>query len=200
MPLMPDAPKRCWYCEREMTIETIRVECAYCGADVARVYEWLDALDAARAEAERWRDENEMLYRRIERLEAKVARQRVMLTRLQAAIERRATGDWVEATRRAMADEVVERYVREADVALDEAERWRQKYEALRAGVEQILKQIEAAPKPEEFIPTNPDEMMTELLYAMRGGKGHNKGFANGLWVAGMMLRGLLSEAGGGDT
>ena len=80
-----------------------------------------------------------------------------------------------------------------------EAERWRKRYEALRAGVERILKEIEAAPKPEEFIPTNPDEMMAELLYAMRSGKGHNKGFADGLWVSGMMLRGLLAEAGGGD-
>src|SRR5690606_27962164 len=77
-------------------------------------------LAAARAEAEPLRDENERLYRRIERLEGKLARQRVMLTRLQAAIERRATGDWVEATRRALADEIVERHVREADAALDE--------------------------------------------------------------------------------
>jgi len=63
---MPDVPKRCWYCEREMTIETIRVECAYCGADVARAYEWLDALDAARAEAERWRKKYEALRAEVE--------------------------------------------------------------------------------------------------------------------------------------
>jgi len=179
---MPDVPKRCWYCEREMTIESIRVECAYCGADVDRAYEWLNALDAARAEAERLRAENEMLYRRIERLEAKVARQRVMLTRLQAAIERRATGDWVEATRRAMADEVVERYVREADAALDEAERWRQKYEALRAGVERVIKDLRAAFR-EAFATPSP----------------YHDGAAEAYYKAEQMVRRVLSEAGGGD-
>src|SRR5690606_14084653 len=92
----------------------------------------------------------------------------------------------------------IKRLEKQLAAALAEAERWRKQYEALRAGVELILKQIETAPKPEEFIPTNQDEMMTELIYAMKGGKGHNKGFANGLWVAGMMLRGLLAEAGGG--
>jgi len=179
---MPDVPKRCWYCEREMTIETIRVECAYCGADVDRAYEWLNALDAARAEAERWRDENEMLYRRIERLEAKVARQRVMLTRLQAAIERRATGDWVEATRRAMDDEVVERYVREADAALDEAERWRQKYEALRAGVERVIKDLRAA-----------------FRQAYSTASPYHDGASEAYYDAEQMVRRVLSEAGGGD-
>lgn len=139
-------------------------------------------LDAARAEAERWRDENEMLYHRIERLEAKVARQRVMLTRLQAAIERRATGDWVEATRRAMTDEVVERYVREADVALDEAEHWRQKYEALRAGVERVIQDLRAAFR-EAFATPSP----------------YHDGASEAYYKAEQMVRRVLSEAGGGD-
>src|SRR5690606_34510640 len=98
----------------------------------------------------------------------------------------------------ALEDEREKQAIREQlAAARAEVERWRKRYEELRAGVELVLKQIEAAPKPEEFIPTNQDEMMTELIYAMKGGRGHNKGFANGLWVAGMMLRGLLAEAGG---
>src|SRR5690606_2437251 len=99
---MPDVPTRCWYCEREMTIESIRVEWAYCGADVARVYEWLDALDAARAEVDRLKAENERLYRRIEGLEAKIARQRAVISRLQAAVERRNSEERIEAMRRAL--------------------------------------------------------------------------------------------------
>jgi len=63
---MPDVPIRCWYCERELAIENIRVECAYCGADVARAYEWLDALDAARTEAERWKQQYEALRAEVE--------------------------------------------------------------------------------------------------------------------------------------
>jgi len=139
---MPDVPKRCWYCEREMTIESIRVECAYCGADVDRAYEWLNALDAARAEAERLRAENERLYRRIEGLEAKIARQRAVISRLQAAIERRNREERIEAMRRALHDETVERYMREYDAAADEAERWRKKYEALREIVVGVVLQL----------------------------------------------------------
>src|SRR5690606_39707657 len=139
---MPDVPKRCWYCEREMTIETIRVECAYCGADVARVYEWLDALDAARAEVDRLKAESERLYRRVEGLEAKIARQRAVISRLQAAVERRNSEERIEAMRRALHDEAVERYMREYDAAADEAERWLHRYEALRAGVEQVARDL----------------------------------------------------------
>jgi len=141
---MPDVPKRCWYCERELAIGSIRVECAYCGADVARVYEWLDALDAARAEAERLKAENEHLHRRIEGLAAKIARQRAVISRLQAAVERRNSEERIEALRRALHDETVERYMREYDAAADEAERWRQQYEALRAGVEQVARDLNA--------------------------------------------------------
>ena len=142
MQTTPDVPKRCWYCEREMTIETIRVECAYCGADVARAYEWLDTLDAARAEAERLRAENERLYRRIEGLEAKIARQRAVISRLQAAVERRNSEERIEAMRRALHDETVERYMREYDAAADEAERWKQQYEALRETVVGVVLQL----------------------------------------------------------
>src|SRR5690606_25097892 len=141
---MPDVPKRCWYCERKLTIESIRVECAYCGADVDRVYEWLNALDAARAETERLKAENEHLYSRIERLAAKNARQRAVISRLQAAVERRNSEERIEALRRALHDETVERYMREYDAAADEAERWRKRYEALRAGVEQVARDLNA--------------------------------------------------------
>src|SRR5690606_3901268 len=154
----------------------------------------LNRVEQLEADNNKLECENYELYRRIERLEAKLARQRVVLRRLQVAVERHNSQDRIEALRRKLSDEErvldrIEALERERDAARAEAERWRQQYEALRAGVERILKQIEAAPKPEEFIPTNPDEMMAELLYAMRDGKGHNKGFANGLWVAGMMLR-----------
>src|SRR5690606_9746179 len=99
---------------------------------------------ADRAEADRLKSENERLYRRIAGLEAKLARQRAVISRLQAAAERRNSDERIEAMRRALHDETVERYMREYDAAADEAERWRKKYEALRAGVERILKQIEA--------------------------------------------------------
>ena len=142
---MRDIPKRCWYCERELAIESIRVECAHCGADVARAYEWLDALDAARAEAERLKTENEHLYSHIERLEARAARQRVMLYRLQEAIERRNSEERIEAMRRALHDETVERYMREYDAAADEAERWKQQYEALVAELAAAREVVEVA-------------------------------------------------------
>src|SRR5690606_30794433 len=58
---MPDVPTRCWDCERELARANLRAECAYCGSDVARAYEWLDALDAARAEAERWKRRHDAL-------------------------------------------------------------------------------------------------------------------------------------------
>src|SRR5690606_15136916 len=46
-----------------------------------------EQLAAARAEAERLTTENERLYRRIEGLAAKNARQRAVISRLQAAVE-----------------------------------------------------------------------------------------------------------------
>ena len=72
---MPDVPERCWYCERELAIESIRVECAHCGADVGRAYEWLDAIAAARAEAERWRKRYEALMAGVEHVLQLIARE-----------------------------------------------------------------------------------------------------------------------------
>lgn len=49
--------------------------------------------------------ENYELYRRIERLEAKLARQRVALRRLQVAVERRNSQERIEALRRKLSGE-----------------------------------------------------------------------------------------------
>src|SRR5690606_30701778 len=82
-------------------------------------------LAAARTEAERWKQQYETLregvervvqvHRRIKGLEAKIGRQRAVISRLQAAVERRNSDERIEAMRRALYDETVERYMREYD-------------------------------------------------------------------------------------
>src|SRR5690606_9146039 len=162
---MPDVPERCPFCNSGYRREeawrgrpAYSFSCGtvcYANGEVAFRYfacyarekkreerAIREQFSADRAEAERLMTENERLHRRIERLEAKLARQRAVISRLQAAVERRNSDERIEALRRAVYDETVERYMREYDAAADEAERWRKKYEALRASVERAVQDL----------------------------------------------------------
>ena len=193
---MPDVPERCPMCgapeRRQLLVgnyvasNATEYECETMVIEGGETSESTNCLrrqrDAARAEAERLRAENERLYRRIEGLEAKIARQRAVISRLQAAVERRNSEERIEAMRRALHDETVERYMREYDAAADEAERWRQRYEALRAGVEQVARDLNARTR-----------IHRQLL------SHYHNGASAAYEEAEQWLRRLLSEAGGGS-
>lgn len=130
--------------------------------------------------------ENGELYRRIERLEAKLARQRVVLRRLQVAVERRNSQERIEAMRRALYDETVDRYMREYDAAADEAERWHHQYEALRARVGAVA---------DQFGQRATDAWEAWLLHIDLDAQ-----YAARVWEeAEQMVRRLLAEEGGGS-
>src|SRR5690606_36066583 len=65
----------------------------------------LDRIERLEADNYNLDSENHGLYRRIERLEAKLARQRVALRRLQAAVERRNSQERIEALWYKLSDE-----------------------------------------------------------------------------------------------
>jgi len=65
----------------------------------------LDRIERLEADNYNLDSENYELYRRIERLEAKLARQRVALRRLQAAVERRNSQERIEALWYKLSDE-----------------------------------------------------------------------------------------------
>src|SRR5690606_13015257 len=65
----------------------------------------LDRVEQLEADNNKLDSENYELYRRIERLEAKLARQRVVLRRLQVAVERRNSQERIEALRRKLSED-----------------------------------------------------------------------------------------------
>src|SRR5690606_5654321 len=197
---MPDVPERCPMCgapeRRQLLVgnylasNAIEYECETMVIEGGETSESTNCLrrqrDAARAEAERLKTENERLHRRIEGLEAKIARQRAVISRLQAAIERRNSEERIEAMRRALHDETLERYMREYDAAGDEAERWRQQHEALRAGVERVADDLRIAAEE-----AHENWRITADF--------NEQGRAIGLEGAEWMVRRVLTEAGGGS-